>query len=47
MALDEAELALIRITPTGQCDTVRTQLGLGLSHVREHLEQMRRTAEMD
>lgn len=44
LALDEADLALVRIAPSGQCDTVRMQLGLALSHVREHLDQMRATA---
>ncbi|HEX9269141.1 MAG TPA: hypothetical protein VF998_04790 [Candidatus Limnocylindria bacterium] len=43
-ALGESDLALIRVAPNGQCDTVRMQLGLGLGHVQEHLEQMKRTA---
>ena len=43
-ALDETELALVRVSPVGQCSTVRMELGLGLSHVREHLAQMRAAA---
>jgi hypothetical protein len=43
LQLSESELALVRLAPNGQCDTVRMELGLGLSHVIEHLEQMRRT----
>lgn len=43
LQLNESELALVRLAPNGQCDTVRMELGLGLSHVGEHLEQMRRT----
>lgn len=43
LELDESELALVRLAPSGQCETVRMELGLGLSHVREHLEQMRST----
>ena len=44
LALDETELALIRVSPSGQSDTVRMQLGLGLGHVREHFEQMKAAA---
>ena len=44
LELDERELALIRVAPSGQCGTVRMELGLGLSHVREHLAQMRAAA---
>jgi hypothetical protein len=40
-SLDERELALVRLAPNGQCSAVRMELGLGLSHVREHLGQMR------
>jgi hypothetical protein len=40
LALDERELALVRLVPNGQCSAVRMELGLGLSHVREHLAQM-------
>jgi len=41
LELGETELAAVRIAPSGQCSTVRMELGLGLSHVREHLAQMR------
>ncbi len=41
-SLDEGELALVRLVPNGQCSAVRMELGLGLSHVREHLGQMRK-----
>ena len=44
MRLDETSLALVRQAPTGQCTTVRMEFGLGLSHVREHLAQMRAVA---
>jgi hypothetical protein len=40
LELGETELATVRIAPSGQCSTVRMELGLGLSHVREHLAQM-------
>jgi hypothetical protein len=45
LGLDERELALVRVAPSGECYTVRVQLGLGLNHVREHLEQMRALAK--
>jgi hypothetical protein len=41
LELGETELAAVRLAPSGQCSTVRMELGLGLSHVREHLAQMR------
>ena len=41
LELGETELSAVRIAPSGQCSTVRMELGLGLSHVREHLAQMR------
>ncbi len=41
LELGETELAAVRIAPSGQCSTVRMELGLGLSHVREHLAQIR------
>ncbi len=41
LELGETDLATVRIAPSGQCSTVRMELGLGLSHVREHLAQMR------
>lgn len=43
--LAESELACVRLAPGGQCDSVRMELGLGLSHVQEHLEQMRAAIE--
>lgn len=45
LALDETQLALVRVAPSGQLTTVRLELGLGLSHVREHLAQMRAALE--
>ncbi len=45
LSLDERELALIRLLPNGQCGSVRMELGLGLSHVREHLAQMNAARE--
>lgn len=43
LKMDEHDLACVRLAPNGQCDSVRMELGLGLSHVQEHLEQMRMT----
>jgi hypothetical protein len=40
-ALDETDTALVRVAPNGVCETVRMELGLGISHVQEHLIQMR------
>jgi hypothetical protein len=42
LSLDETELALVRLPPNGWCSTVKQNLGLGISHVREHVQQMRR-----
>lgn len=46
LSLSETELALVRLAPTGACNTARQNLGLGISHVREHLAQMRRAKEV-
>lgn len=42
LSLDETELAIVRVAPDGFCSTVNQNLGLGISHVREHWDQMRR-----
>ena len=42
LSLTESELALVLLAPNGVCATVGTELGLGISHVREHLAQMKR-----
>lgn len=39
-SLDETELALVRLAPDGSLITVNQNLALGISHLREHLEQM-------
>jgi len=41
VSLDETELALVRLAPDGLLATVNQNLALGISHLREHLEQMR------
>lgn len=40
VSLDETELALVRLVPDGSLATVNQNLPLGISHLREHLEQM-------
>lgn len=40
LSLDETELALVRLAPDGALITVNQNLALGISHLREHLEQM-------
>jgi hypothetical protein len=41
LALNDSDTALVRVAPNGVCETVRMELGLGISHVKEHLTQMR------
>jgi len=41
LALNEPATAIVRVAPNGVCETVRMELGLGISHVKEHLIQMR------
>jgi DinB family protein len=48
LALDEDELASIRLAPNGACTSVRQQLGLALAHVPIHaaqIEQIRSAAK--
>lgn len=45
LSLTESELALVLMAPNGVCATVGTEVGLGISHVREHLAQMKRVTQ--
>lgn len=45
LSLDETGLALVRVAPNGVCSSVRRTFHLGISHVLEHLEQMRHAKE--
>lgn len=44
--LTDAERALVRVAPTGTCYTARQALHLGLGHLRDHCEQIRRAREV-
>jgi hypothetical protein len=46
LALSETELSAVHLTPHGMCVTARQNLALGIAHVREHLDQMRKLKEV-
>ena len=45
LALDEVELALLRVAPNGTCTSVRQVAGVGITHVRDHREQIERARQ--
>ncbi len=40
LAMDESDLALIRMAPSGACTSVRQYLGVALAHIEEHAAQL-------
>lgn len=40
LSMDETDLALVRMAPSGACTSVRQQLGVALAHIQEHSAQI-------